>query len=118
MTNFVSAVYFLDNVDAKALTIEPDEFDRAIQRSKHNAKALNEHRYAKYNHYSMNKDNHSGHSLDSHSNRNRNMDITVVSSELDIEKLLAEYKKSVHIVNKKEFIPIKEIYNNRNKPII
>ncbi|RYG65313.1 hypothetical protein EON64_12205, partial [archaeon] len=34
LTNFVSAVYFLDHVNAQALTIEPEEFDRAIAQSK------------------------------------------------------------------------------------
>lgn len=34
LTNFVSAVHFLENVDANALTITPDEFDSALQRCK------------------------------------------------------------------------------------
>lgn len=41
LTNLVSAVYFLDNVDAQALTIEPAEFDRAILKCKLQAKEAN-----------------------------------------------------------------------------
>lgn len=37
----MSAVFFLDNVDAQALTIEPAEFDRAIAKSKRYAKEIN-----------------------------------------------------------------------------
>lgn len=34
LTHFVSAVNFLENVDAKALTISPEEFEQSIQKSK------------------------------------------------------------------------------------
>jgi hypothetical protein len=34
LTHFVSAVHFLDNVDAKALTISPEEFESSIARCK------------------------------------------------------------------------------------
>lgn len=38
ITNFVSAVYFLDHVDANALTISPEEFEQAMKASKLRAK--------------------------------------------------------------------------------
>lgn len=38
VTQFVSAVYFLDNVDASALMIEPDAFDSAMLQAKERAK--------------------------------------------------------------------------------
>lgn len=38
VTQFVSAVYFLDNVDARALMIEPDAFDSAMLQAKQRAK--------------------------------------------------------------------------------
>jgi hypothetical protein len=34
LTHFVSAVHFLENVDAKALTIDPEEFERSMERCK------------------------------------------------------------------------------------
>lgn len=42
LTHFVSAVHFLENVDAKALTIEPGEFELAMERCKNASKAMNE----------------------------------------------------------------------------
>lgn len=40
VTQFVSAVYFLEHVDARALMIEPEAFDHAMQSARHQAKRL------------------------------------------------------------------------------
>lgn len=42
ITHFVSAVHFLENVDATALTIAPEEFEISIEKSKLEAKKLND----------------------------------------------------------------------------
>jgi hypothetical protein len=38
LTNLVSAVFFLDGVDAQALTIDPEEFERSLRRCKEMAR--------------------------------------------------------------------------------
>lgn len=108
-------MYFLDNVDAKALTIEPDEFDRAIQRSKHKAKNMNDKRYSMYKNHSL-KNNNNMKSMEEKDSImiDNNYDSSSVKSDLDIEKLLIDYKKSINVVNKKEFISIKEIYTRNH----
>lgn len=111
-------MYFLDNVDAKALTIEPDEFDRAIQRSKHKAKNMNDKRYSMYKNHSLKNNNTTIKSMeekDSIMIDNNYDSSSSIKSDLDIEKLLIDYKKSINVVNKKEFISIKEIYTRNHK---
>jgi len=90
LTNFVSAVFFLDNVDAKALTIDPEEFDRAIAESKRRAKSENEQlRAAKVA------------GRNSLSNSPSDDAITAVQL-LDVEQLMIDYKRCVHALRKKE----------------
>lgn len=103
LTNFVSAVYFLDNVDAKALTIEPEEFDRALARSKLKAKAANASAVMqlqkKQQQLAENKKN----------NRGNNGE----SDDVSIEQLLVGYRKAIQLNNKTDAISVKDIYLRR-----
>jgi hypothetical protein len=49
LTHFVSAVQFLEHVDARALTISPEEFERSMARSIAAAKRANDQLVAKHN---------------------------------------------------------------------
>lgn len=97
LTNFVSAVFFLDNVDAKALTIDPDEFDRAIAESKRRAKSGNEQlrvaRTADIRHSSS-------------ESSSDNPSASAMVHLLDVEHLMTDYKRSVHALRKKEAAPV------------
>lgn len=99
LTNFVSAVFFLDNVDARALTIDPEEFDRAIAESKRRAKTENDQLRVQ-----ARTADRSRHSLVDSSSDN-----SPASAEVhlvDVEHLMADYKRSVHALRKKESVPV------------
>ena len=119
LTNFVSAVFFLDNVDAKALTIEPEEFDRALLQSKMKAKAVNDKALVLQQKQltalknKMQSKAGSSKKLGAIGNVNiNNIDMDSDSDGddgIEIEKLLTDYKKSTVTNNKVEAVSVKEI---------
>jgi hypothetical protein len=94
----VSAVFFLDNVDAKALTIDPEEFDRAIAESKRRAKSENEQ--SRIQARTADRRRHSLSDSSSH-----HPAIALVE-KIDVEHLVTDYKRSVHALRKKEAAPV------------
>lgn len=97
LTNFVSAVFFLDNVDAKALTIDPEEFDRAIAESKRRAKSENEQSRVQARTADRRR-----HSL---SDSSSDHPASALVQQIDVEHLVTDYKRSVHALRKKEATP-------------
>jgi hypothetical protein len=89
ITNFVSAVYFLDNVDANALTISPEEFEESMKLSKQKAKE----RMAKHKHsLSIGGGGEAGKSGE---------------GEEKLDKIVADYQQRVKGNSQKEYISIK-----------
>jgi hypothetical protein len=89
ITNFVSAVYFLDNVDANALTISPEEFEQSMKLSKLKAK---ERLSKSKNIFMDNKEPSSS---------------SAPPSDERIEKVLADYHQKVKSNMQKEYVSIK-----------
>jgi hypothetical protein len=122
LTQFVSAVNFLEGVDGKALCIEPEEFDRAALQSKMKAKAAND-RALQLQQRSLNRakdkekeEKEKGSSSSSSRSRNNSaadFGDSVRDIEADISQLLAEYKKAINHNNKLEFVTAREVYQNR-----
>jgi hypothetical protein len=112
LTNFVSGVFFLDNVDAKALTIEPEEFDRAILQSKMKAKAANDKALAAQQ---KSMQNHAQQErAAAERNRSRNNSLALESEqEVTVEALLSDYKKAVNINNRTDAVSAVEVHRRR-----
>eukprot|EP01039_Chlorochromonas_danica_P000359 gene359-386_t len=94
LTNFVSAVYFLDNVNAQALTIEPDEFDQKIKLSKQKARQQIARERALQGQGGGSQESAEGGG---------------VEKEWDCNALLAEYRATLKANKTKEFISIHTI---------
>ena len=130
LTNFVSAVFFLDNVDAKALTIEPEEFDRAILQSRMRAKAANDKALSLQQRQLL------LHSQSNRKNKNTKKNASLNArqtsgglggtavqengvheedddDDVDLDSLLANYKKTVHLNNKLDAVSVRDVHSRR-----
>ena len=118
ITSFVSAVEFLENVDAQALTMEPEEYDRAILQSKMKAKAVNEkilQQHVRNEHARKElKNGHKGRKSRSNSHAAEGLETAGKSDdEADIEKLLSEHKKALLVNSRTDAVSVQEIYRRR-----
>lgn len=118
ITSFVSAVEFLENVDAQALTMEPEEYDRAILQSKMKAKAVNEmilQQHLRNEHAGRQaKNGHKNAKSRSNSHTAEGIESTGRSDEeMDIDKLLSEHKKALLVNSRTDAVSVQEIYRRR-----
>lgn len=117
LTNFVSAVHFLDNVDSKALTIEPDEFDRAIARSRAVAKERNRLMEEAANN-SISSSNNSGRKVASDGSGGAAAagEDGEVDEDGDTDALLSEYHKALNSTKKQAvFVSVGEVSQRRRQ---
>jgi len=116
ITSFVSAVEFLENVDAQALTMEPEEYDRAILQSKMKAKAVNERilqqhlKNASLQGKQKSEKAHKGRKSRSNSHADGEMRS---DDEEDVEKLLSEHKKAMLVNSRTDALSVQEVYTRR-----
>jgi hypothetical protein len=111
LTNFVSGVYFLDNVDAKALTIEPEEFDRAILQSKMQAKAAKDRALLQQQRQT---ELSNGNTAGVKGQRQLTRSVgNEVEEEVSLEKLLSDFKKAVNSNNRTDAVSIAEVRKRR-----
>ena len=114
ITSFVSAVEFLENVDAQALTMAPEEYDRAILQSKMKAKAVNERILQQHlnnaNKVSKQKSEKAHKGRKSQSNSHVD---AVRSDDEDVEKLLSEHKKAMLVNSRTDALSVQEVYRRR-----
>lgn len=110
LTNFVSAVFFLDNVDAKALTIEPEEFDRAILQSKMKAKAANDKVILQQQ---KNMAKYVAKNGMANANNTRSGATGEAEEDFNVETLLRDHKKALNANNKVDVVSVMDIHRRR-----
>ena len=115
LTNFISSVYFLNNVDSKALTIEPEEFNRSLLQSKMIAKKSNDNIIQQHKLLQQQQHSNSSNNNTSTTTNNNNNEKEIIQ---DIEKLVNNYKKEINNINKKEIITIQNIHKQRRSQYI
>jgi len=116
LTNLVSAVYFLDNVDAQALTIEPEEFDRAILRCKQqakdaNMKLLKDHPHTRKGIELGLKLGYGGHK----EKKEDEKEFVEGDGEVDgVKELFERYKEETNRLSKQKYVSVVSIYKGMN----
>lgn len=113
LTNFVSGVYFLDNVDAKALTIEPEEFDRAILQSKMQAKAANDRALQLQQKHAQDSATGQTNGVKTKPGGVRRSTSEDGEEDVSIDQLLSDYKKAVNINNRTDAVSVAEVRRRR-----
>lgn len=96
LTNLVSAVYFLDHVDARALTIEPEAFEAALKSARSSGKQQSQLAVALAQ-------QQAGSSSSSHGNDNKE------GGDQELSTLLAKHKQRLKAVERAEFVSIQEL---------